>query len=278
MKLEEHVGILFNSVRSIAGTIPPPGSLKKVLVPLIPHGGTGSVPLRPNVARLFASASVEMWLRAVHSFMISTSLTNSSKLWASVNGYYASHYAVRAFAHLLGYFHIRQRGTFAQLHLGASGSSCEFAESKGPNRKEHSCYWRRVKEHYSFVADGLFTENPEDRDESDLAHRTFANYIDHLNNFQNFTPLSSTELRQRIDFISKLELTAYPIPNRTKYPDVDAVQIVAYHRILQYRELLNDILNDSNRFWNVHRDPSWCQGLLAFQRVRPNPIAAAKVP
>ena len=34
-----------------------------------------------------------MWLRAVHSF-ISASLTGISDIWASVAGYYSSHYWV----------------------------------------------------------------------------------------------------------------------------------------------------------------------------------------
>jgi len=115
-------------------------------------------------------------------------------------------------------------------------------------------------------------DNPEDDDESDAAHRNYANYIDHLDNFQNFRTLNSEELKERIEFISKMEISSFEIPNRNKYPDIEPVQIVAYHRILRYRELLNGVLGDSNRFWAVHRTPSWCQGILNFQRVKPNPL------
>lgn len=62
--------------------------------------------VEPKVARWFTTAAVDMWLRGVHSFLISVSLTNASPIWASVSGYYSSHYVVRAFAHLLGYFQL----------------------------------------------------------------------------------------------------------------------------------------------------------------------------
>jgi hypothetical protein len=75
----------------------------------------------------------------------------------------------------------------------------------------------------------------------------------------------------RIDSISKIELIAYP-PSKAEYPDVEAVQLVAYHRIVFYRELLDEVLGDKNRFWNVHRKPSWCRDVLNFQLVKPRTL------
>lgn len=276
MQIEDHIRVLFGQVRNREGNLPAPQSMKDILMPLAPRRGNSSININNNVVKLFATSSVEMWLRSVHSFMISASLTDSSKLWASVSGYYASHYAIRAIAHMLGFFHLRRRGYIVQLQFPkAGGFACDFTEGSGENRREHTFYWKRVKQHYAFSSDDLFTENPEDHDESDVAHRNYANYIDHLDNFQTFRPLDIKEITERIEFISKMQISTFEIPNRKKYPDLEPVQIVAYHRILRYRELLNEVLGDSNRFWTVHRTPSWCDGILNFQRVKPNPLPNA---
>src|ERR1700757_803400 len=77
-----------------------PSTVSRALEALIPPQDISSVNVEPKVAALFATASVDMWLGAVHSLLISASLTNASPIWASVTGYYASHYAVRGLAHL----------------------------------------------------------------------------------------------------------------------------------------------------------------------------------
>ncbi|MCH9029408.1 MAG: hypothetical protein IH819_07280 [Bacteroidetes bacterium] len=134
--------------------------------------------------------------------------------------------------------------------------------------REHEFYWEEVKKDKNFINEELFTKNPEDNDISDAGHRNFATYIDHLDNFPNFNPLNYDELKQRIEYISKLEFSSYLIPDKTKYPDVENVQIVAYHRLVYYRELIDQIVMSENNFWSVHRNPSWCRDIINFQRVK----------
>src|SRR4051794_22938270 len=82
---------------------PGPRTLTNLLEHLAPPKN-GEKNLDRDAAACFATAAVDIWLRAVHSFLISASLTESSPIWASISGYYSSHYSVRAIAHLLGYF------------------------------------------------------------------------------------------------------------------------------------------------------------------------------
>jgi hypothetical protein len=60
-----------------------------------------------------------------------------------------------------------------------------------------------------------------------------------------------------------------PIPRKGKYPDVENVQLIAYHRIIKFRSLLDEILGDKNGFWKIHRNPRWCIDFLNFQAVTP---------
>src|SRR5687767_3491390 len=87
-------------------SFPAPYSLARTLESLVPAKGVAAVQVSQQVPTLFATAAVEMWLRAVHTFLISASLTDVSPIWCSVSGYYSSHYSVRAFAHLLGFFQL----------------------------------------------------------------------------------------------------------------------------------------------------------------------------
>ena len=65
----------------------------------------GNVATLPNdKCALFATAGVEMWHRAIHSFLWSVALTESSPIWSSVSGYYSSHFVMRALAHSMGIF------------------------------------------------------------------------------------------------------------------------------------------------------------------------------
>jgi hypothetical protein len=263
MTLDTQIQALFHSVRRQAGTIPPPASLTHALNELAPLKGSLDVDATATIMRLFATSSVEMWLRAVHSFLISAALTDASPLWASVGGYYASHYAVRAIAHLLGYYSLHNKKYVVRLER----SVCSFTKAKGADSREHIFYWRCVKQHALFHSNNLFTDNPTNVDVSDHEHRNFASYIDHLNRFPVFATLNLDELKRRIEFLSNIEISAYPIPDRNKYPDLASVQIVAYHRIVHFRGLLNSALGDSNRFWSVHRNPSWSQNILDFQLI-----------
>lgn len=271
MILEFQIQKMFDTLQMQGGTLPQHGIMSDKLGKMAPKKGSLDVSVKTEIVKLFATASIEMWLRAIHSFLISTALTNASPLWASISGYYSSHYTIRALAHLLGIYQLRKNRSTVTLQSSRTGFICSFKE--GRNR-EHSFYWKMVKQHPNFFTDSLFTENPEDTDISDAGHRNFATYIDHLNKFPNFSPLTYDELEKRIVFISKFEMKSYPIPMRTNYPDTDSVQIIAYHRLVYFRELIDSVLGDSNRFWSVHRNPSWCRGIIDFQRIKPQLIAS----
>jgi hypothetical protein len=269
--IEKQVQTIFDPLKKIQGTIPTAGIMKDSLERFAPRGKNSTCSIRVNedIAKLFGSASIEMWLRAVHSFLISSSLTRVSDLWSSVAGYYSSHYTMRAMAHLLGYFHLRRKGFIVNLQPTANSFICEYVPSKGVDSREHTFYWKIVKEYGDFISNDLFTVNTSEISSSDASHRNFANYIDHLDKFPTFLPLSLDDLKERIEFLSKVKISAYPIPDSNKYPDIESVQLIAYHRLVFYRNLLNNILGDSNRFWKTHRNPSWCQSIINFQLVSP---------
>lgn len=216
----------------------------------------------------FATAAVEMWLRATHSFLISASLTEASPIWASVAGYYSSHYSVRAFAHLFGHFHLHHEKRVVQLKRDGSGFVFEIEKKNGGGR-EHKLYWKFVAEHSELKDDPFFYPNREDLPNSDGSHRNCANYADHLNVFPMFKPLNEECLARRIQKISEIEISAVPIPNADKFPNVDAVQILAYHRIVKFRRMLDEVPGPDNKFWKVHRDPSWKPKGLTFEIVEP---------
>jgi hypothetical protein len=232
-----------------------------------PLGTTTVVPAAQTraIAKMFVTASVDMWLRAVHSFLISTSLTGVSPIWASVSGYYSSHYTVRSIAHLLGHFQLFSRQKTVRLDYQGGQFVCTFSPKANRDR-EHRFYWKTVKKSSLFVGDPFFTENPPaPTDESDVAHRDRANYSDHLASFPVFHPLDAATVRTRIERISEIEFEAPPIPKVSRYPDIDSVQVVAYHRLVRFRDLVDAVVGPGNRFWNVHRDPSWARGFIDFQ-------------
>jgi hypothetical protein len=108
----------FRPLNVAAATFPPPRTLSVSLEGKLPKDPTTEVTINPKIASHFASAAVDIWLRSVHSFLISASLTEISPIWSSVSGYYSSHYAVRGLAHLLGYFQLFRRKRLAKLSLG----------------------------------------------------------------------------------------------------------------------------------------------------------------
>src|SRR5258707_1288637 len=89
-----------NDVAAV-GAFPPPRTLSEDLEKSIPKGKSADANITQRSASHFATAAVDIWLRSVHSFLVSASLTETSPMWASVVGYYASHYSVRGLAHLL---------------------------------------------------------------------------------------------------------------------------------------------------------------------------------
>jgi hypothetical protein len=276
---KKYISVLFKCLENSPGTrLPEHGYLSDSLSKLIVSSqkkGTNQLSIDRKIAACFATASVEMWQRGIHSFLISASLTNTSSLWSSVSGYYASHYCVRGLAHLFGYFHLHKKRSIVKIDIDRGKYYCIINDKPGPVR-EHKYYWKIVKEQPLFKDNPFFTINDESVDESDSGHRNIANYSDHLNRFPNFKPLDETELINRISFISKMQLSSVPIPQKNKYPDKDSVQLIAYHRLIIFRKLLDNILGGSNKFWSVHRKPPWCNAYINFQIVEPSFVDAYK--
>jgi hypothetical protein len=254
--------------RQAAGSFPAIGALSKALADSatakskVPY----SITLTPTVAAMFAKAGVDTWMRAVHSFLVSAALTDVSPIWASVAGYYSSHYSVRAFAHVFGFFQLYGVKQKAQLDLGGNYLQCRY-DPKKANDREHKIYWKVVKANPLFEKDELFTDNDSSQDPSDSGHRDLANYKDFLQTFPTFSPLDREQMRHRIQKISNIEFTSFPIPSPHKYPDVESVQIVAYHRLVRFRDLLDEVLGGGNNFWTVHRNPPWARDFIDYQLV-----------
>lgn len=273
LEINKQITSLFHgldSTRSIS-SLPPPGYLSQILCTRlgkrrITSAGVYEV-IRLQDATLFASAAVEIWLRGVHSFLISAGVNKISPIWASVCGYYSSHYCIRALAHLLGFFQIRRKSCIVKIEIEGGATNyryrCHF--NNKPNR-EHVVYWKIVKDSPQFSSDPLLRTNLEDSDES--MHRAKANYYDHVNHFYQFSPLDRQELKNRISWVSKTPLTAAPVFDQSKFPEVDKVQLVAYHRIILFRKFLDGILGSRSRYWNYYRTPSWSSGYLDFQIVQ----------
>jgi hypothetical protein len=62
-----------------------------------------------------------------------------------------------------------------------------------------------------------------------------------------------------------MEFHDAPIPEFDRFPDVEAVQIVAYYRLIKYRRFIDSLAGTENRFWRVHRTPTFAGTILSFQ-------------
>jgi len=255
--------------QSAAGALPPPGTLASLLSEhVVGNAATTIVPAPPAEYALFATAAVEVWLRSIHSFLISISLTKASPIWSSVAGYYSSHYSVRAFAHLFGLFHLHKRRRVVRLERDANRFVFRI-EKKNAGDREHKLYWKYVKEHPQLAKDPFFYASQDDQPRSDGSHRNKANYSDHVDRFPVFLPLEAEYLEERVERISTIEFSDVPVPDAEDFPDIDNVQVIAYHRIVKFRQLVDEALGTGNRFWRVQRNPSWCPGALTFSVVDP---------
>ena len=265
-QLHKQLTTIFAPLNTMAAStaLPPRSSLSKSLEKIINRTPPRTSNVDLEVAKYFATGAVEVWHRAVHSFLISASLSEASPIWASVSGYYSSHYSIRAFAHLLGYFHLFKRKLIVRLEIHNGRFVCAFDKKKGEDR-EHRFYWKIVKDHSHFREDPLFSDNVAVSDVSDVGHRNLANYVDHLGRYPNFQALDVNYLKRRIQFISRIQFDMPPIPRLDNFPDVDNVQVVAYHRIVKFRDFLDQTLGSSNRFWSVYRNPPWASGMTDFQ-------------
>lgn len=268
-----NVQLIFRSVKNSANYFPPIVSLSESLNVLVGGDKTGTKQVDGYILKAFAAASVEMWQRAVHSFLISASLTDASPIWSSVAGYYSSHYTMRALAHSLGYFQLHTKKVIVHLDLSTGGYHCDIVKKNGDSR-EHRLYWSLVRQNKYFANDPFFYENidsvpPPGTTEfkSDGGHRNRANYGDLVGGFPVFRPLDESSLRRRVEAISGMLLSDVPIPNVYEYPDLDSVQLLAYHRIVKYRAFLDQALSATNRFWTAQREPSWTPKYFDFQIV-----------
>jgi hypothetical protein len=79
--------------------------------------------------------------------------------------------------------------------------------------------------------------------------------------------LDEDALKSRIEYISKIAFDVPPLPRTSKFPDLAYVQVVAYHRLVRFRRLLDEVLGGTNRFWKVHRNPPFARGYMDFQLV-----------
>jgi hypothetical protein len=253
-----------NTANSI-NIYPKAGLLRDSLNDLIDAASSATVTVNQPIINNFATASIEMWHRAIHSFITSASLTKTSPLWASVSGYYSSHYSIRAFAHLLGYFLLYSKNKCTiQLDLTPAHRLCHKGQ-KTSNDGEHRFYWKKVHDHPDFILDPFFTTNIEHDEISDSGHRNKANYYDHIYGFQQFQVLDEPILKQRIQTLSRMQFYDAPIPSKSGYPDIDNVQLVAYYRLVKFRSFLDEILGTAHRYWAFHRQPNWCSDLIKFQ-------------
>ncbi len=262
--------------RAAAGTLPQPGAFGAELGEIVHEAEKRSqsqIRLNADQAACFVTAAVEIWHRAIHSFVISTLLSNASPVWASVCGYYASHYSVRGVGHLLGFFQLHRKRRIVELLPDGTTFAARIVR-KDANTREHKFYWKIVKQHPIFASDPFFVFNNDQDPVSDGAHRNFANYLDHVDQFPNVVLLQWDQLQNRVQHVAAVELSAVPIPDARRFPDLDSVQLIAYHRIVRFRSFLDELLGDSSRFWRVHRNPSWSRNLLDFQVVTPKLLQA----
>lgn len=243
---------------------PKPGTLSQHLNKLLEGVDSGAITLSHQHSKMLASASVEMWHRAIHSFLWSVALTKSSPLWASVSGYYSSHFVMRAFAHSMGIFKSFTKKEVIQVAIQSGQFICLPLSWSKNAKGEHAFYWKAIKGHPKLISNDLFHDNSERDPSSDAAHRTFANYTDHL---CSFTPIEFPTLEAVADCverISRIRLHSVTHPSREDYPDLQNVQILAFQRILAFQDFLDDKVPNS-KFWRAHRRPSWCKGVMIFQ-------------
>jgi hypothetical protein len=196
--LRQHVVATFTPLNTVAAanSFPGPATLSNALEKLMPKDGLQQRNVSAVAASYFGTAAVDMWLRSVHSFLVSASISVPSPIWSSISGYYSSHYSVRGLAHLLGYFQLY----IANLRIEGSRRICSFSAKTGRDA-EHKFYWKLVKQCPTFKGDGLFTDNDSGAEFSDIRHRNHANYSDHLANSPIFRVPDELALKNRIEFI-----------------------------------------------------------------------------
>ncbi len=253
----------FSARRSLGLGFPPHGSLSRIIRDLM----NGTIKTSDHSdAHMLATASVEMWHRAIHSFLLSVAVTDRSRLWASVAGYYSSHYVMRAFAYSMGLFKSFIEGAAIQVVILDENLSCLKLEGEKYKKGEHSFYWMVVKEHPAIRPNALFRINPPKSEKSESFHRTTANYTDHVNDFTRLVFPDGASMRESVQRISRMRrnLDTNSSIELNGYPDVINVQILAFQRIIAYRDYFDQKVSD-NRFWKAHRTPQWARDTMLYQ-------------
>jgi hypothetical protein len=269
--INEHINYLFSKTGK-ADIIPSAGSFSGSLSTAVGKAekkGLQQFPFPRDYEHSLVMTSIEMWHRAIHSFLISSATTSVSPIWSSVSGYYSSHYTFRALAHLIGYFQLYREKKI--IYSDIEKQVCEIS-AKNKEDKEHKYYWKIVATNNYFGKERLFNVDINQYDKLDNAHRNRANYIDNVNIFPIFKPLDKEQLKARIEIVSKFELPDVLIPRIEKFPDVDRVQLIAYHRIVRYRKILDECVDSRNKVWKMHRSPEWCKDFVKFQATPISPM------
>jgi hypothetical protein len=250
---------------SLTKPLPVARALSSLLNDIAPDENNQEKRIDAESAQLFATAAVDMWHRSVHSFLISASLTGTSPIWSAITGYYSSHYSVRGLAHLLGNFQLFKKSKLVHLRYEGSQNICLFKRKPDRGGGEHRIYWNIVKTHSLFQEDPLFTKNESDSDTSDVRHRNHANYADHLFMYPQFTMTNEDDLKERIERISTIALDDAPLPRMSRFPDLEFVQLIAYHRLVRFRNFLDDVLGNESEFWMQNRSPAFASTYMDFQ-------------
>jgi hypothetical protein len=247
---------------SVAITFPSRGILSSRIFDWLDPNIQAPQIVKPADGRCFASAAVEMWHRAIHSFLWSVAITESSPMWSAIIGYYSSHFVMRAFAHTIGFFKSFLRRRIAQITIGNGRFVC--SSLPGGRRGEHAFYWEVVKDYPPFKNNPLFKANNERDASSDAAHRNFANYIDHIGAFLPVRFPIDQRIVTSVEKISVIRRFSVTSPSRDNYPDLFNVQILAYQRIVTFQDSIDDRIAP-NRFWKQHRYPIWCKPYISFR-------------
>lgn len=262
---DQVVELLFGKLDKPSANLgfPKPGSLSKHFNVLL-SGGADPLILSHQHSPMLATAGVEMWHRAIHSFLWSVALSKSSPLWSSVSGYYASHFVMRAFAHSMGIFKSFTQKEVIQVTVDNGQFVCSPLDWSSRGKGEHAFYWKAVKGHPRLISNDLFSENSERDPTSDAVHRTFANYTDHLCSFPPMEFSTLDAVADCVEKISRIRLHSVKHPSRDDYPDLQNVQILAFQRIVAFQDFLDEKV-PKNRFWRAHRRPNWCKDVMIFQ-------------
>jgi hypothetical protein len=159
---EQLLKLLFQPLtnRPRAGTMPAEFALSSSLTKLVQRAGGTAINLNRQDATNFATASIEIWHRAVHSLLISIALKKDSPVWAAITGYYASHYTFRAAAHLLGFFSLHAAKCTIEIN-GPTGPY--FGAVVKKRKREHDWYRDKVSNSNLFGSDAFFSAPPKSR-------------------------------------------------------------------------------------------------------------------